>query len=97
MGLGLERSKLEGGSSLSASTFWSAASFRAVSRDTFVELLTMRGGVVDSLIKTFARFLPDMKATFSIFDQPQIYLSWGRRGSLVELGLRGERASFHLL
>lgn len=42
------------------------------------------------LISAFSRFLPDMKATFSIFDQPQIYLSWARRGSLVDLGLRGE-------
>ena len=45
------------------------------------------------LISAFSRFLPDMKATFSIFDQPQIYLSWARRGSLVELGLRGESKS----
>lgn len=43
------------------------------------------------LISAFAKDLPDMKATFSIFDQPQIYLSWARRGSLVALGLRGER------
>jgi len=45
------------------------------------------------LLKVFSRFLPDMKATFSIFDQPQIYLSWARRGSLVDLGLRNERES----
>jgi beta-1,2-xylosyltransferase len=45
------------------------------------------------LISAFSRFLPDMKATFSIFDQPQIYLSWARRGSLVDLGLRGESES----
>lgn len=43
-----------------------------------------------SLIAAFSRFLPDMKATFSIFDQPQIYLSWARRGSLVDLGLQGQ-------
>jgi beta-1,2-xylosyltransferase len=45
----------------------------------------------DSLISGFARYLPNMKATFSIFDQPQIYLSWARRESLIDLGLRGER------
>ena len=45
------------------------------------------------LLGVFARFLPDLKATFSIFDQPQIYLSWARRGSLVELGLRGEHTT----
>lgn len=44
-----------------------------------------------SLIDVFARFLPDLKATFSIFDQPQIYLSWARRESLVNLGLQGDR------
>lgn len=43
------------------------------------------------LLQVFARFLPDLKATFSIFDQPQVYLSWARRGSLVEMGLHGER------
>ncbi|EIW73449.1 hypothetical protein TREMEDRAFT_42362 [Tremella mesenterica DSM 1558] len=43
-----------------------------------------------SLISSFSRYLPDLRATFSIFDQPQIYLSWARRGSLVDLGLRGE-------
>lgn len=48
------------------------------------------------LIAAFAQDLPDMKATFSIFDQPQIYLSWARRGSLVELGLRGEREVFYV-
>lgn len=49
-----------------------------------VSLLTHR------LISAFSRFLPDLKATFSIFDQPQIYLSWARRGSLVDLGLSGK-------
>lgn len=43
------------------------------------------------LLQAFARYLPDLRATFSIFDQPQIYLSWARRGSLVDLGLRNER------
>jgi hypothetical protein len=46
-----------------------------------------------SLLEVFARFLPDLKATFSIFDQPQIYLSWARRASLMNLGLTGERES----
>ncbi|KAK4685681.1 hypothetical protein P7C73_g4466, partial [Tremellales sp. Uapishka_1] len=46
-----------------------------------------------SLIKAFSRFLPDLRATFSIFDQPQIYLSWARRSSLVDLGLRGEHTT----
>ncbi|WWC88513.1 uncharacterized protein L201_003424 [Kwoniella dendrophila CBS 6074] len=43
-----------------------------------------------NLLKGFSKFLPNMKATFSIFDQPQIYLSWARRSSLIDLGLRGE-------
>lgn len=34
-----------------------------------------------------------MRATFSIFDQPQIYLSWARRDSLVNLGLKGSHTS----
>ncbi|AAW42848.2 CAP1-related [Cryptococcus deneoformans JEC21] len=46
-----------------------------------------------SLLRGFSDYLPDMRATFSIFDQPQIYLSWARRGSLVDLGLRGEKTS----
>ncbi|KIR75552.1 hypothetical protein I310_00245 [Cryptococcus deuterogattii CA1014] len=46
-----------------------------------------------SLLRGFSDYLPDMRATFSIFDQPQIYLSWARRGSLVDLGLRGEETS----
>ncbi|OXG27210.1 hypothetical protein C367_02639 [Cryptococcus neoformans Ze90-1] len=46
-----------------------------------------------SLLRGFSDHLPDMRATFSIFDQPQIYLSWARRGSLVDLGLRGEKTS----
>ncbi|ORX37296.1 glycosyl transferase family 90-domain-containing protein [Kockovaella imperatae] len=46
-----------------------------------------------SLIEGFARFLPDLRVTFSIFDQPQIYLSWARRKSLMELGLRNEHTS----
>ncbi|WWD18593.1 hypothetical protein CI109_103046 [Kwoniella shandongensis] len=46
-----------------------------------------------NLLRAFSRFLPDMRATFSIFDQPQIYLSWARRGSLVDLGLRGEHTT----
>jgi beta-1,2-xylosyltransferase len=55
-----------------------------------------------SLVETFVDILPDLKATFSIFDQPQIYLSWARRGSLVDLGLRNLResipnTSFHSL
>jgi len=45
----------------------------------------------DSLLRTFARYLPDLRATFSIFDQPQIYLSWARKSSLIELGLQGKR------
>jgi hypothetical protein len=48
-----------------------------------------------SLVETFVDILPDLKATFSIFDQPQIYLSWARRGSLVDLGLRNLRESIH--
>jgi beta-1,2-xylosyltransferase len=44
-----------------------------------------------SLIRPFAQHLPDMRAVFSIHDQPQIYLSATRRASLIELGLRGER------
>jgi hypothetical protein len=47
--------------------------------------------LICSLLDVFARFLPDLKATFSIFDQPQIYLSWARRESLVNLGLHGDR------
>ena len=47
-----------------------------------------------SLLEVFARFLPDLKATFSIFDQPQIYLSWARRESLLKLGLNHERELF---
>nr|KIR49754.1 hypothetical protein I312_00844 [Cryptococcus bacillisporus CA1280] len=46
-----------------------------------------------SLLRGFSDYLPDMRATFSIFDQPQIYLSWARRGSLVDLGLRREKTS----
>lgn len=42
-------------------------------------------------MQTFSQLLPDLRATFSIFDQPQIYLSWARRESLVKLGLQGER------
>lgn len=41
------------------------------------------------MLQSIARYLPDMKATFSIFDQPQIYLSWARRSSLATLGLKG--------
>nr|XP_018262209.1 uncharacterized protein I303_05225 [Kwoniella dejecticola CBS 10117]OBR84367.1 hypothetical protein I303_05225 [Kwoniella dejecticola CBS 10117] len=52
-----------------------------------------RAHETSALLKGFAKYLPDMKATFSIFDQPQIYLSWARRGSLVDLGLRGEVTS----
>lgn len=43
------------------------------------------------IIKPFARHLPSMRAVFSIHDQPQVYVSWARRSSLVDLGLRGER------
>jgi beta-1,2-xylosyltransferase len=50
-----------------------------------------------SLISSFSRFLPNMKATFSIFDEPQIYLSWARRESLVDLGLRGESELYVML
>ncbi|OCF30440.1 hypothetical protein I316_07927 [Kwoniella heveanensis BCC8398] len=46
-----------------------------------------------SLLSAFSKYLPDMRATFSIFDQPQIYLSWARRASLVDLGLRGEHTT----
>ncbi|WVQ73253.1 hypothetical protein IAR50_002821 [Cryptococcus sp. DSM 104548] len=46
-----------------------------------------------TLLRAFSEHLPDMRATFSIFDQPQIYLSWARRGSLVNLGLRGEHTT----
>ncbi|WVQ83028.1 hypothetical protein IAT38_005166 [Cryptococcus sp. DSM 104549] len=46
-----------------------------------------------NLISAFSQHLPDMRATFSIFDQPQIYISWARRGSLVDLGLRGEHTT----
>ncbi|ODO05163.1 hypothetical protein L198_01851 [Cryptococcus wingfieldii CBS 7118] len=46
-----------------------------------------------ALLRAFSEHLPDMRATFSIFDQPQIYLSWARRGSLVNLGLKGEHTS----
>ncbi|WVR06467.1 hypothetical protein IAU60_003498 [Kwoniella sp. DSM 27419] len=46
-----------------------------------------------SLLSAFSEYLPNMRATFSIFDQPQIYLSWARRGSLVDLGLRGEHTT----
>ncbi|KAL1408186.1 hypothetical protein Q8F55_004991 [Vanrija albida] len=45
------------------------------------------------LIRPFAHHLPDLNATFSIFDQPQIYLSWGRRSSLASLGLKGQHTS----
>ncbi|KAK8858698.1 hypothetical protein IAR55_002927 [Kwoniella newhampshirensis] len=45
------------------------------------------------LLRAFSQHLPNMRATFSIFDQPQIYLSWARRGSLVDLGLRGEHTT----
>lgn len=43
-----------------------------------------------SLVKSFARYLPDMRAVFSIHDHPQVYVSWARRSSLVELGLSGQ-------
>lgn len=43
-----------------------------------------------SLVKSFARFLPDMRTVFSIHDHPQVYLSSARRSSLVELGLSGQ-------
>ncbi|WVF69132.1 hypothetical protein IAT40_003906 [Kwoniella sp. CBS 6097] len=46
-----------------------------------------------SLLSAFSKYLPDMRATFSIFDQPQIYLSWARRASLIDLGLRGEHTT----
>lgn len=49
--------------------------------------------LIRRLISAFSDYLPDMKATFSIFDQPQIYLSWARRGSLVDLGLSGKGES----
>ncbi|WWC70900.1 uncharacterized protein I206_104852 [Kwoniella pini CBS 10737] len=49
-----------------------------------------RAHETSALLKGFSKYLPNMKATFSIFDQPQIYLSWARRGSLIDLGLRGE-------
>ncbi|WVW84823.1 hypothetical protein I302_106858 [Kwoniella bestiolae CBS 10118] len=49
-----------------------------------------RAHETSNLLKGFIKYLPNMKATFSIFDQPQIYLSWARRGSLIDLGLRGE-------
>lgn len=45
----------------------------------------------DRLINAFAHYLPDLNATFSIFDQPQIYLSWARRASLASLGLKNQR------
>lgn len=45
------------------------------------------------LLQTLAEYLPDLRATFSIFDQPQIYLSWARRDSLVNLGLKGAHTS----
>jgi hypothetical protein len=44
-----------------------------------------------SLVRTFAKFLPDLRVTFSIFDQPQVYVSWLRRQSLVDMGKKGER------
>ena len=47
--------------------------------------------LTQSLINAFAHHLPDLNATFSIFDQPQIYLSWARRASLVSLGLKNQR------
>lgn len=37
-----------------------------------------------------------MRAVFSIHDQPQVYVSWARRSSLVDLGLRGERKDSRL-
>lgn len=46
-----------------------------------------------SLIRPFAKYMPDMQAVFSIHDQPRIYLSATRRASLIELGLNGERES----
>ncbi|WRT67909.1 uncharacterized protein IL334_004883 [Kwoniella shivajii] len=52
-----------------------------------------RAHETSNLLKAFSKYLPNMKATFSIFDQPQIYLSWARRGSLIDLGLRGEHTT----
>jgi beta-1,2-xylosyltransferase len=46
-----------------------------------------------SLIRPFAGYMPDMRAVFSIHDQPQIYLSATRKASLIELGLRGEHTA----
>jgi hypothetical protein len=45
------------------------------------------------LLASIAGYLPDLRATFSIFDQPQIYLSWARRESLVSLGLSGKHTT----
>ncbi|BEI86445.1 hypothetical protein CcaverHIS002_0607320 [Cutaneotrichosporon cavernicola] len=45
------------------------------------------------MLASIAEYLPDLRATFSIFDQPQIYLSWARRDSLVSLGQQGKRTS----
>lgn len=49
-----------------------------------------------SLIKSFAKDLPGigkngLRAVFSIFDQPQIYLPWKARQGLVAAGRKGER------
>ncbi|TXT13364.1 hypothetical protein VHUM_00731 [Vanrija humicola] len=45
------------------------------------------------LVRAFAHHLPDLNATFSIFDQPQIYLPWERRSSLASLGLKGKHTT----
>ncbi|GMK57357.1 hypothetical protein CspeluHIS016_0401910 [Cutaneotrichosporon spelunceum] len=45
------------------------------------------------MLASIAEHLPDVRATFSIFDQPQIYLSWARRDSLISLGLQGKHTT----
>lgn len=58
------------------------------------EYVSRRAELADGrMLASIAAYLPDLRATFSIFDQPQIYLSWARRESLVSLGLSGKHTS----
>ncbi|KLT43057.1 hypothetical protein CC85DRAFT_284814 [Cutaneotrichosporon oleaginosum] len=52
-----------------------------------------RANQTAEMLASIAAHLPDFRATFSIFDQPQIYLSWARRESLVSLGLSGKHTT----
>lgn len=48
-----------------------------------------------SLLSKFASHLPDLRATFSLYDEPSVYVPWSRRESLI--GSRESRESFQRL